>query len=197
MQVLLQFLLLSCAQKYRERSQHHVRDNQWERERETWTAHGNTSNWFHWFFNWRCQEMTKHQKTGRWKSWMWIPWMPSLELLGGSCQTLGCNVVPSRDRSHGTACGCNDVFRVWGKLAFLYKRFCNACVSCMCIKIVHWPARRLRWAKTELVSMLILLHLVASCCARIIQLLLAIGWLCATAVFRKYLHLLQLETNWG
>lgn len=31
---------------------------------------------------------------------MWIPWMASLELLGGSCQTLGC---------HGTACGCNDV----------------------------------------------------------------------------------------
>lgn len=34
MQVLLQFLLLSCAQKYRERSQHHVRDNQRERERD-------------------------------------------------------------------------------------------------------------------------------------------------------------------
>ena len=195
MQVLLQFLLLSCAQKYRERSQHHVRDNQWERERETWTAHGNT-----------IDSIDSSTDVAR-------KWRSTRKLGGGraGCGFHGCLhssslVAAARPVAMlslleiGVMVLHADAMMFFGfeeSWRFFRKRFCNACVSCMCIKIVHWPARRLRWAKTELVSMLILLHLVASCCARIIQLLLAIGWLWATAVFRKYLHFLQLETNWG
>ena len=130
-----------------------------ERERETWTAHGNT-----------IDSIDSSTDVAR-------KWRSTRKLGGGraGCGFHGCLhssslVAAARPVAMlslleiGVMVLHADAMMFFGfeeSWRFFRKRFCNACVSCMCIKIVHWPARRLRLSKNRTSFYA---HPVAPCC---------------------------------